>query len=270
MTLLETSAGEIAYDELGDGAPLVLLPSGAHERRDFDELRALLPPRFRSIAVDWPGHGESPAAPGPSSAMAFADAAEAAVEALAPGGAVVLGNSVGGFSAARLALRRPELVRGLVLVDAGGFAMRTPLVRGFCAAMSRPAFLRRVYPSFAKRYMRPRTAADRRALAAAIATTRRDPGLGTVCELWGSFAAPEHDLRRDAASIAAPTLVVWGRHDPVIPLRVGRKVADSIPNAELLVLDSGHLPHTTDPDGFAAALVPFADAAFAATPARAA
>lgn len=269
MPLLETSAGQVAYDERGEGEPLVLLPAGAHERRDFDELRALLP-QFRTIAIDWPGHGESPAAPGPASAMAFADAAEAAVAALAPGGAVVVGNSVGGFSAARLAVRRPELVRGLVLVDAGGFATRTPLVRGFCAAMSRPAFLRRVYPAFAKRYMRARTEADRRALAAAVATVSEDPGLRVVAELWGSFAAPEHDLRREAASIAAPTLVVWGRYDPVIPLRVGRKAADSIPGAELLVLDSGHVPHTTDPGGFAAALIPFADAALAAAAERAA
>ena len=109
---------------------------------------------------------------------------------LAPEGAVVLGNSVGGFSAARLALRRPELVRGLVLVDAGGFMAPSPRVRAFCALMSRPWFLRRIYPRFAARYMRPRTEADRRALAAAVATTREDPGLRAVCELWASFARP--------------------------------------------------------------------------------
>ncbi len=269
MPLLETSAGPIAYDERGEGVPLVLLPSGAHERRDFDELRALLPARFRSVALDWPAHGESPAGSEPASAMAFAAAAEALVEAVAPEGAVVLGNSVGGFSAARLAIRRPELVRGLVLVDAGGFAPHTPPVRAFCALMSRPGFLRRVYPAFARRYMRPRTEADRRALKAAVATTREDPGLGTVCDLWASFVAPEHDLRREAGSISAPTLVVWGRRDPVIPLRVGKKVAGSIPGARLVVLDTGHVPHTSDPEGFAAELIPFADAAFAAPIGRA-
>jgi pimeloyl-ACP methyl ester carboxylesterase len=263
---LETSAGVIAYDERGQGMPVVMLPSGAHGRRDFDELRELLPSRFRSIAPDWPAHGDSPAGDGAAGAMAFADAAEALVEAVAPEGAVVLGNSVGGFSTARLALRRPELVRGLVLVDAGGFAPHTPLARAFCALMSQPWFLRRIYPAFAKRYMRPQTEADRRALAAAVATTREDPGLRTVCELWASFVAPEHDLRAEAASISAPTLVVWGRRDPVIPLRVGKRVAATIPGAELVVLDSGHVPHTSDPRGFVAALVLFADRALAPTP----
>ncbi|HUC01130.1 MAG TPA: alpha/beta hydrolase [Solirubrobacterales bacterium] len=264
MPQLETSVGVIAYDERGEGPPLVMLPGGAHSRHDFDQLRDLVPDRFRTVALDWPSHGDSPAGTGPASAMAFADAAEVLVETLAPEGAVVLGNSVGGFSAARLSLRRPELVRGLVLVDAGGFMAPSPRVRAFCGLMSRPSFLRRIYPRFGARYMRLRTEADRRALAAAVATTRRDPGLQAVCDLWASFVAPEHDLRAEAGRVAAPTLVVWGRRDPVIPLRVGRWVASRVPGAELVVLDSGHVPHTTDPEGFAAALIPFADAAFAA------
>src|SRR5262249_8157234 len=118
-------------------------------------------------------------------------------------------------------------------------------------------------------YMRARTAADRRALAAAIATTRSEPGLGTVCELWGSFVTPEHDLSAEASAIAAPTLVVWGRRDPVIPLRVGKAVAAAIPGAELGVLESGHVPHTSAPEGVAPALIPFAEAALAPSTGRA-
>ena len=263
MKRLTSAAGTVAYSEQGTGAPIVLLPSGAHDHHDFDELRELLPARFRSISLDWPAHGASPAGAGPASAMRFADIAEELVAELAPGGAVVLGNSVGGFAAARLALRRPELVRGLVLVDAGGFLAHTLQVRAFCALMSRPWFLRRVYPAFSARYMRARTAADRRARETGIATTRRDPGLRAVCELWRSFASPEHDLRGAVAGIEAPTLLLWGRTDPVIPVKVGRELARAIPGARLVVLESGHVPHTTDPAGVAVELVPFADAAFA-------
>jgi pimeloyl-ACP methyl ester carboxylesterase len=286
MEMLETSAGTIAYDARGEGETIVMLPAGAHSRRDYDELREQLPPSFRTIAIDWPGHGDSPAGGIRShedsapiddsigredspvataySAMRFADVAEEVVARLAPQGAVVLGNSVGGFAAARLAIRRPELVRGLVVVDGGGFAGRPPQARLFCALMARRWFLRRIYPSFSKQYMRPQTDADRRARAAAIATTRADPGLGVVSGLWRSFASPEHDLRAAAPGIAAPTLLVWGRRDPVIPLKVGRRAAELIPGARLAVLDAGHVPHTSDPAGFAAELVPFAEAAFAA------
>jgi pimeloyl-ACP methyl ester carboxylesterase len=269
MPLLETATGPIAYDERGDGKPVVLLSSGAHDRHDFDGLRDLLPSRFRSVAADWPGHGESPPGEGPATAMRFADVAEELVERLAPGGAVVVGNSVGGFAACRLAIRRPELVRGLVLVDSGGFLGRGLQVRVFCALMGRPRFLRAIYPLFANRYMRPASNADRRARDTGIATTRQDPGLRAVSELWGSFSSPEHDLRTEAGSIARPTLVAWGKRDPVIPLKVGRQVAATIPGAQLEVFDTGHSPQVSDPQGFAAKLVPFADAAFAAGPAEA-
>ncbi len=262
MPVLDTPTGPIAYDEQGSGDTLVLLPSGAHDRHDFDELRALLPERWRTIALDWPGHGESALGSGPVSAMRLADVAEHVVERLAPQGAIVLGNSVGGFSAARMAIRRPELVKGLVIVDGGGFTGRPPHVRAFCALMAKPWFLRAIYPAFSARYMRARTAADRRARDAGVATTRRDPGLRAVSELWRSFTSPEHDLRRQAPTIATPTLVIWGQHDPVIPLKVGRWIAGAIPSARLVVFDSGHVPHTTEPERFAAELVPFADAAF--------
>jgi pimeloyl-ACP methyl ester carboxylesterase len=262
METFDTSNGPLAYDQRGVGNPIFFMHSGGHDHHDFDELRELLPPRFRSIAPDWPGHGSSPPSPEPASAMRFADLAEQIVATLAPEGALVVGSSVGGFAAARLAIRRPELVRGLVLLDSGGFLGRPLQVRLFCGLMARPGFLRRIYPSFSARYMRARTDADRRAREVSIATTRRDAGLKTVSELWRSFASPEHDLRAEAPRIAAPTLVVWGRRDPVIPLRVGKWLAKEIPGARLAVFDSGHLPHTTDPAGVAAELIPFADAAF--------
>jgi pimeloyl-ACP methyl ester carboxylesterase len=191
--------------------------------------------------------------------MRFADVAEEIVGQLAPDGAIVLGNSVGGFSAARMAIRRPELVKGLVLVDTGGFLGRPPHVRAFCTLMGTPRFLRAIYPRFSKRYMRSRTAADARARDTAIATTRTEAGVRAVSELWRSFASPEHDLRAEARSIAAPTLLVWGRKDPVIPLRVGRWLAEEIAGSRFVVLDSGHVPHTTEPERFAAELMRFAD-----------
>jgi pimeloyl-ACP methyl ester carboxylesterase len=175
----------------------------------------------------------------------------------------VVGNSVGGFAAGRLAIRRPALVRGLVLIDSGGFAGRPFKDRAFCALMAHPRFLHAIYPLFANFYMRPQSAADRRVRDLGVATTRKSPGLGAVSELWRSFASPEHDLRAGAPSIAAPTLLVWGRRDPVIPLKIGRRAEEMIPGARLATLDTGHAPQVSDPEGFAAELVPFADAAFA-------
>jgi len=265
MLTLSTSSGPIAYDESGDGQPIVLLPSGAHDHHDYDELRTLIGSRFRTISLDWPAHGESPAGSGPASAMRFADVAEQLVEQLAPEGAVLVGNSVGGFAAARLAIRRPELVKGLVVVDGGGLAGRPPHVRAFCALMAQPWFLRRIYPAFSALYMRSQTPADERARATGIATTRGDLGLRAVSELWRSFGSPEHDLRAQAHAIEAPTLLLWGRRDPVIPTRVARRAAKLISGARLVVLDTGHVPHTSRPEEFAAHLLAFADDALGAS-----
>jgi pimeloyl-ACP methyl ester carboxylesterase len=268
-TLVETSNGALAYDVLGsdDGPPVILLPSGGHNRHDYDELRALVQGQLRTIALDWPGHGESPPGRGVLSAMRMAAVAEEAIAQLAPEGAIVLGNSVGGFAAASLAIRRPELVRGLILVDSGGFARRSPLVLGFCALMGRRRFLRAIYPAFAARYMSARTADDRRARDGAIATTRGEPGLSAVSQLWRSFASREHDLRRSARAITAPTLIIWGRRDPVIPVRIGRAIERLIEGSRLVVLDTGHLPYTSEPELFAGELSAFAESIGAAEPA---
>ncbi len=260
-TTINTSLGPIAYDErpaapgAPDLPPLVLLASGGHDRRDFDELREMLH-ELTTIAIDWPAQGDSPPPREPSaiSAMRLADLVEEVVERLAPGGAIVAGNSVGGFAAARLAIRRPELVCGLALIDGGGFSGRSPATRVFCALMARPRFLRAIYPAFTAAYMRARTDADRRARATALASSRDRAPREALSALWRSFASPEHDLRPRAGDIAAPALLLWGRRDPVIPLRVARRAQRLIPGSRLVVLDTGHVPHTSDPAGVASAL----------------
>ena len=262
MTTLSTSTGTVAYDSRGSGDPVVLLPSGGHDQHDYDEIRELLPGGFRSIGVDWPGHGRSPAGTAPSTELRLAQIIEELLDSLTPGGAVLVGHSVGGNVAARLAVRRPDLVRGLMIIDGGGFEESRLAARVFCSLMSRPGFARGVYPLLSRAYVRPRTAADRRARASAIAITRTDPGVRAVSEIWPSFNLPEHDLRAQAGKITAPTVLVWGRHDPILPLRAGETARDLIPGSRLLVIDSGHVPHTTSPAAVAAELASLANTAF--------
>jgi pimeloyl-ACP methyl ester carboxylesterase len=264
MTTLSTSAGTVAYDSRGSGDAVVLLPSGGHDQHDYDEMRELLPGGLRSIGVDWPGHGRSPAGTAPSTELRLAQITEELLESLTPGGAVLAGNSIGGNVAARLAIRRPDLVKGLMIIDGGGFEESRLAARVFCALMSRPWFARGVYPLFSQLYTRPRTAADRQARASAIAITRTAPGVRAVTEIWRSFTLPEHDLRAQAPKITVPTVVIWGRYDPVLPLRVGETARDLIPGSRLVVIDSGHLPHTTSPAAVAAELTTLANAAFGA------
>jgi pimeloyl-ACP methyl ester carboxylesterase len=75
-TTLSTSAGTVAYASRGSGDPVVLLPSAGHDQHDYDEIRELLPGWFRSIGVDWPSHGRSPAGQAPSTELRLAQIIE--------------------------------------------------------------------------------------------------------------------------------------------------------------------------------------------------
>ena len=57
-------------------------------------------------------------------------------------------------------------------------------------------------------------------------------------------------------------MLIWGRHDPVLPLRAAETARDLIPGSRLVVIDSGHLPHTTSPAAVAAELTSLASTAF--------
>lgn len=255
---LPTRLGTMRGEQDGGPGPadVVLLHASLHDRRDWDPIVPALAAHHRVLRLDWPGHGTSdPVPPMRLSAPALADALEDATADLAAPVHLV-GNSVGGYAAARLAVRRPDRVRSLTLVNAGGFERHTPFTRAFCATMGRPGVSRRAMAGFARAYLRTRTDADRAVLARVTARARTPEGAATVAALWRSFPDPAHDLRVAAPGITAPTLVVWGTRDVAIPTSSGRRAAALIPGATWVPLRTGHLPFSSDPAGFLAALEP--------------
>jgi pimeloyl-ACP methyl ester carboxylesterase len=259
MPTIQTRAGRVAYFELGSGPTVLLLHATLHDRHDFDPIVETLARRYRTIAVDWPGHGDSdpvdatmePGAP------LFADVLEDVVDGLGLSRVVLIGNSVGGFAAARLAINRPECVAGLILVNAGGFVPWNPLSRTLCRVLGTPAVFRRAAPLFVRGYMKAKTDSDREISERAIATARTAEGTRTGTAWGRSFATPEHDLRSRAAELTVPTLIVWGKKDIVIPLSAGRATHDAIRGSRLEILDTGHVVFSSDPQGFLAVAEPF-------------
>ncbi|OBH01897.1 MULTISPECIES: alpha/beta fold hydrolase [unclassified Mycobacterium] len=259
MTTIQTRAGRVAYRESGSGPTVLLLHATLHDRHDFDPIVETLATNYRTIAVDWPGHGESDpiASPTEPGAPLFADVLEDVVDGLGLSRMVLIGNSVGGFAAARLAINRPESVAGLILVNTGGFVPLNPLVRGFCRALGTPAVFRRAAPLFVRGYMKARTDHDRRIVERATAVAKTPEGIRTGAALWRSFATPAHDLRGRAGELSAPTLVVWGEKDIAIPLSAGRATRAAISGSRLETFDTGHVVFSSDPDGFLAVVEPF-------------
>jgi pimeloyl-ACP methyl ester carboxylesterase len=108
------------YDERGAGDPLILMHGALVDSRFYEETAAALAEHFRVYGHDRRGHGRTPDVEGPMSFEAMADDTVALLEQVIGGPAHLVGHSNGAFVALLTALRRPDLVRDLVMVS-GGF-----------------------------------------------------------------------------------------------------------------------------------------------------
>jgi pimeloyl-ACP methyl ester carboxylesterase len=256
--MIRTRVGQVAYSDSGEGSVVVLLHATLHDRHDFDPIVPVLSREHRVIALDWPGHGDSPA---PAStyvptAASFADVLADVVHALDLPAAAFVGNSVGGFAAARLAITDPQRVSRLVLVNTGGF-LASPATNLYCRVMGTPALMKRILPRFIRGYLKATSDNDHAIQQRALARAKTREGVLLTAALWRSFASPDYDLRPRADRITAPVLIIWGSKDTAIPLRFGRVTAAAIPQSQLEVLPTGHVPFSSDPAGFLAIAVPF-------------
>ena len=153
------------------------------------------------------------------------------------GPADLVGHSMGGAIAAELAASQPDAVRRLVLVAPAGL----PLGRSVPARLpGLAAFLRQTAPTFLP--------------VLALDTLRADPGT-----LWRATRdVIARDVREHLGAIAAPTLLIWGEHDTLVPTRLAGTFRDAIPGARLLILPgAGHVPMFDRPADFNRAVLAF-------------
>ncbi len=260
MPTVETRTGLVAYEEHGSGIPLLLLHANPGDHRHFDGIVPALARHYRTIAIDWPGYGHStpPDPPRSATAMLLADVLEDVVEGLHLTSALFLGNSVGGYAAARLAIRHPERVQALILVSSGGFTPDSMLTRLFCQVKGREFVTRLIATRFARFYLKQRNPLVAQILRD-IEQGRANPSRMAIdAALWRSFMHSDHDLRPVASQIVAPTLLVYGRSDPIIRFdKDGRNALACMAGAQRIVLETGHEPFAEHLDAFLQAVTPF-------------
>jgi len=257
MPIIQTRAGRVFYAEQGRGRPVVLLHATLHDHTDFDAVAGpLAGAGHRVLAVDWPGHGlsETPAGPRPVDAPLLAGVLADLTAELDLAPAVFIGNSVGGYAAARIALDHPDRVAGLILVNTGGFIRVPHLV---ARVLGVPAVNRVVFPRLVPAYMKADNDRLRGITRRVQGRARGTTGAAVSAGLWRSFGDPAYDLRADGPRLGVPVLLVWGARDVILPLSAARQTQSAIPGADLRTLHTGHVAFASDPEGFLGLALPF-------------
>lgn len=255
MPVLNVDAHALHYRDDGSGPPLILLHANPGDSRDYDAVAGALARSFRVLRLDWPGYGGSPAPESPESAGAslFLKVLAGFIEKLGLTRIHFIGNSVGGNVAVRYALQAPARVASLVLVSPGGFTRHNPMTRAFCRFQGWPPSKRLLGAGFTRLYLGVRNDWTRAMIARAGTEQATSAARRVNAAVWRSFLEPEHNLLERARAITAPTLVISGRSDPVIPAaKDGRYAAATIPRARQVVLDCGHAVFAERPEEFLA------------------
>lgn len=246
-------AFDLWVERRGHGPDVLLIAGLGDPAEAWQSQLDGLADRYRLTAFDNRGVGRTPPADGPPSIATMADDAAALLRSLDTPAAHVAGFSMGSAIAQELALRHPALVRSLVLV--GTYARPDALFRAQMALW---------------RWL-PAVAPDERAFLEAFFTwvyTPRAHADGTVDRLVEeALAFPHqqlleafqahvdaclaHDTADRLAQIAAPTLVLAGELDVILPPRFGRFVAEQIRDARFEVLPGeAHQPFQESPEAF--------------------
>jgi pimeloyl-ACP methyl ester carboxylesterase len=270
---VELPGGPVNVIERGDGPPLVFVHG--HSGRWANWLANI--PHFsrshRVVAMDLPGFGHSPMPREDITIANYGRTLGALLDRLGIKTAPVVGNSMGGFAAAELAIKAPRRVERLVLVSAAGLATKyLGLSNEFFRRRSSVAFARLVNAYASIPDARAETLVRRPRLRRRVLDVlARHPerlsgpmcfelirGTGKPAALPATDAIMDYDYRDRVRDIGCPTLIVWGRNDRVVPFSSAGEYHELIADSRLEVFDdTGHVPMVERPARFNAVLEGF-------------
>jgi pimeloyl-ACP methyl ester carboxylesterase len=240
----------VRYFVGGRGPSLVLVHGLGGAASNWVELAPLLARRRRLLVPDLPGHSGSAPLPAAPTLSAFADCVAEVAEREAMLPAPLVGHSMGGLVALRLALRRPDAVTALVLAAAAGISSATRfrqaaltvllvvrparLVAPFRGVVARVPWLR--YPVFGHFEV-----ADPPSLSADAVAGFLD-GVVLHTNVFDAGRALVRDgTRLDLERVSCPSLVLWGARDRMVPVADGFEYARRLRAPVRVVADCGHL-----------------------------
>jgi pimeloyl-ACP methyl ester carboxylesterase len=251
----------------GDLPPVVLIHGLGGCWQNWLETLPRLAQERRCIALDLPGFSESEMPAGKISIQGYA---ETVVEVCRSAGIDepmgVIGNSMGGFIAAEIGINHPEFADRIVLVSAAGISItnlrQRPVVTTARLTAAATNFFIARRGTFVKRpglrhamlayiFRHPsRLAPD---LAYHFMSGAGSPGFISALE-----ALTDYDFREHLSGVKAPTLLVWGREDNLVPVEDADEFERLIPNARKVIMeDTGHCAMIERPETFNQLVVDF-------------
>lgn len=264
MPIMKVNGAELYVEDSGasPGAETIVFSHGLlWSGRMYDAQVAALKGRYRCVAYDHRGQGQSPASPTPYDMETLAADAAALIGALGVAPVHFVGLSMGGFVGMRLAIQKPELLRTLVLIDTAADTEPRANVPKY-RAMS---FLTRLFgyrivlgsvmkimfgPPFLKDAAR---SAQRRTMEQHLLALR-DAETRAALDSVITRRAVEDELGK----IATPTLVLHGAEDHAIVTPRAKRMADAIPGARWVTIPrAGHTSTVEEPDAIVRALEEF-------------
>ena len=256
MPTVETRAARIYYEFTGDrnAQVLVLANSLGSSLRMWDKVLPALRPHFRILRYDMRGHGQSSVPEPPYSLEQLGDDLLFLFDRLEIPCAHVCGLSLGGMVAQWMGIDAPDRVRRLIFAntaarigDRDGWQQRIAAVESSGMEPLANASLQRWFtPDYCLRH--PEEMETIRAMIAA--TPAR--GYAGCCA-----ALRDADLRAQVAAIAAPCLVIAGKHDPATPPADGRALHAALRQARYVELDASHISAWEQHQQFAQAVQAF-------------
>ena len=234
----------------GSGDAVMLVHGLGGAATNWVELLPGLLERYRVLVLDLPGHGGSGPLRRGAGMSDFADAVASVIEREGASPALVVGHSFGGQAALRLAHRRPELVRGLLLAAPSGIRTGDRVVRAvvLASAAVRPArFVTPFRHRFSERLwyrralFRPWFVSDPLALSPRATLGFLDgPPTHTDMSTAGRAMLAD-DPRRELEQVSCPAVVLWGARDAQLPLDDAFEYTRRLRAKLRVVADCGHL-----------------------------
>lgn len=239
---IRVNSQNIYYQKLGEGKPLIMLHGWGNDVSSFWNIAGQLKDNFTVYLIDLPGFGRSDNPKKDFTVSDYSNLVESLIKKLNLKKPNLLGHSVGGRIAIKLAAKNPQTIDKLILEDAAGIRPKRDIPKVFFYVSTKVFKL--LLPNIFNLREKVRRIFYKSLESDYINAGQLKETLKNILD---------EDLTAEIPKIKNQTLLIWGQKDPTLEASIknGKKMYRLIPNARLEIFEnSGHFPHLDNPKRF--------------------